>query len=287
MRGSGEGGGSVEALVARIDAMAPGTPAPDTVTSGFLSVDRMLGGGFRRQDIVILAGDVGSGKSALALGIAIRAARAGVPTLYLSGEMSPDRLMERALALEGKAPVDDLRQGRLDPAARAAVGGAAHRLRDIPLLLRPLLGERFDEVREALDIVPPRALLVVDSLQLAPSPRPTARLEERVALAMRALKAVAVDRDLTVLATAQLPRYRAARPDPRPTLDDLGGVGTIKQNADLVLAIYREEMYRSRQGVEGATELIVAKNRNGPTGFVDLFFYAQWLRFEDMLDPST
>jgi replicative DNA helicase len=287
MRGSGEGGGSVEALVARIDAMVPGSPGPDTVPSGFPSLDRMLGGGFRRQDIAILAGDVGSGKSALALAIAIRAARAGVPTLHLSGEMSPDRVMERALALEGKASVDDLRQGRLDPAVRAAVGGAAHRLRDIPLLLRPLLGEGFDEVREALDVVPPRALLVVDSLQLAPSPRPAARLEERVALAMRALKAVAVDRDLTVLATAQLPHHRAARPDPRPTLDDLGGLGAIKQNADLVLAIYREEMYRSRQGVEGATELIVAKNRNGPTGFVDLYFYSRWLRFEDMLDPST
>jgi len=287
MRGSGEGGGSVEALVARIDAMEPGSPAPDTVPSGFPSLDRMLGGGFRRQDIAILAGDVGSGKSALALGIAIRAARAGVPTLHLSGEMSPDRVMERALALEGKASVDDLRQGRLDPVVRASVGGAAHRLRDIPLLLRPLLGEGFDEVREALDVVPPRALLVVDSLQLAPSPRPAARLEERVALAMRALKAVAVDRDLTVLATAQLPHHRAARPDPRPTLDDLGGLGAIKQNADLVLAIYREEMYRSRQGVEGATELIVAKNRNGPTGFVDLYFYSRWLRFEDMLDPSS
>jgi len=139
----------------------------------------MLGGGFRRQDIAILAGDVGSGKSALALGIAIRAARAGVPTLHLSGEMSPTRVMERALALEGKASVDDLRQGRLDPAVRAAVGGAAHRLRDIPLLLRPLLGEGFDEVREALDIVPPRALLVVDSLQLAPSPRPAASSPRR------------------------------------------------------------------------------------------------------------
>jgi replicative DNA helicase len=287
MRGSGEGGGSVEALVARIDAMTPGSPAPDTVPSGFPSLDRMLGGGFRRQDIAILAGDVGSGKSSLALGIAIRAARAGVPTLHLSGEMSPDRVMERALALEGKASVDDLRQGRLDPVVRAAVGGAAHRLRDIPLLLRPLLGEDFDEVREALDIVPPRALLVVDSLQLTPSPRPAPRLEERVALSVRALKAVAVDRDLTVLATTQLPRHRPARPDPRPTLDDLGGLGAIKQNADLVLAIYREEMYRSRQGVEGATELIVAKNRNGPTGFVDLYFYSQWLRFEDMLDPST
>jgi replicative DNA helicase len=286
VRGAGEGGGSPEGLVARIDAMTPGTLPPDMVPSGFPSLDRMLGGGFRRQDLVILAGDVGSGKSSLALGIAIRAARAGVPTLHLSGEMGPDRVMERALALEGKASVDDLKQGRLDPAMRAAIGGAAHRMRDIPLLLSPLLGEDFDEVREALDIVPPRSLLVVDSLQLTPSPRPAARLEERVALAVRALKALAVDRDLTVLATAQLPRLRAARPDPRPTLDDLGGLGAIKQDADLVLAIFREEMYRPGQGVEGATELIVAKNRSGPTGFVDLYFYPRWLRFEDMLDPS-
>ena len=287
MRGAGDGGGSPEGVVARIDAMEPGAPAPDTVPTGFASLDRVLAGGIRRQDLAVLAGDVGSGKSALALGIAIRAARAGVPTLHLSGEMSPDRVMERALALEGKASVDDLRQGRLDPAMRAAVGGAAHRLRDIPLVLRPLLGERFDEVREALDVVPPRALVVVDSLQLTPSPRPAARLEERVALAVRALKGLALDRDVAVLATAQLPRHRAARPDPRPTLDDLGGLGAIKQNADLVLAIYREEMYRPGQGVEGATELIVAKNRSGATGFVDLYFYPRWLRFEDMLDPST
>jgi replicative DNA helicase len=287
VRGAREGGGSPEALVARIDAIAPGTPAPDTVPTGFPSLDRMLGGGLRRQDLTILAGDVGSGKSALALGIAIRAARAGVPTLYLSGEMGPDRVMERALALEGKASVDDLRQGRLESAVRAAVGGAAHRLREIPLLLRPLIGEDFSEVRDALDVVPVRALLMVDSLQLTPSPRPAARLEERVALAVRALKALAVERNLAVVATAQLPQHQASRPDPRPTLDDLGGLGAIKQHADLVLAVFREEMYRPGQGVEGATELIVAKNRNGPTGFVDLYFYPRWLRFEDMLDPSS
>ena len=286
MRGSDSGGGSLESLVNRIDAMTPGAVAPDTVPTGFPSLDRMLSGGLRRQDLTILAGDVGSGKSALALGIALRAARAGVPTLYLSGEMGPERVMERALALEGKAAVDDLRQGRLDPPARAAVGGAAHRLRDIPLALRPLLGETFAEVREALEVVPPRALLVVDSLQLTPSPRPAARLEERVALAVRGLKALALDRDIAVLVTSQLAYHRTARPDPRPTLDDLGGHGAIKQNADLVLAIYREEMYRPGQGVEGATELIVAKSRNGPTGFVDFYFYARWLRFEDMLDPS-
>jgi replicative DNA helicase len=284
MRAAGDGGGSPEAAIGRIDAIAPGSPAADTVPSGFPSVDRVLAGGFRRQDLVVLCGDVGSGKSALALAIAVRAARAGVPTLLLSGEMSPDRVMERALAMEGKAAIDDLRQGRLDPAARAAVGGAAHAMRDIPLLLRPLLGESFDEVRDALDIVPPRSLLVVDSLQLTPSPRPAARLEERVALAVRGLKALAVDRDVAVLATAQLPRLRPNRPDPRPTLDDLGGLGAIKQNADMVLAIYREEMYRPGQGVEGATELIIAKNRNGATGFVDLYFYPRWLRFEDLLD---
>ena len=131
---------------------------------------------------------------------------------------------------------------------------------------------------------PPRALVVVDSLQLTPAPRPAARVEERVALSVRALKALAVERDVALLATAQLPRHRAGRPDPRPTLDDLGGLGAIKQNADLVLAIYREEMYRPGQGVEGATELIVAKNRNGPTGFVDLYFYPRYMRFEDVAE---
>jgi replicative DNA helicase len=287
VRGSGKDGGSLESVILRIDSTEPNEVPADTVPSGFPSLDRVLGGGLRRQDLAILAGDVGSGKSALALGIAIRAARAGQPTVLLSGEMGPERVMERALALEGKAPVDDLRQGRLDATIRASVGAAAHRLRDVPLLLRPLLGGSFAEVREAMDIVPPRALVVVDSLQLTPAPRPAARMEERVALAVRALKALAVERDVAVLATAQLPRHRSGRADPRPTLDDLGGLGAIKQNADLVLAIYREEMYRPGQGVEGATELIVAKNRNGPTGFVDLYFYPRWLRFEDMLDPSS
>jgi len=279
-------GGPLEALVERIDGVTPGGVAPDTVPTGFQSLDRMLGGGFRRQDLIVLGGDVGSGKSALGLAIALRSAIAGVPTLVLSGEMGPERVLERALAIEGRAAIDDLRQGRLDAAGRASVGAAAVRLRDVPLLLRPLAGERFEEVTESLDQVPGRSLLVVDSLQLAPAPRPVARLAERVVLAVRALKALAVERNLAVLALAQLPGLRRDRPDPRPTLDDLGALGAIKQSADLVLSLYREEMYRPGHGVEGATELIVAKNRNGPTGFVDLYFHPRMLRFEDMLDPG-
>jgi replicative DNA helicase len=91
---------------------------------------------------------------------------------------------------------------------------------------------------------------------------------------------------LAVLALAELVRHSPERSDPRPTLDDLGALGSIKETADVVLGIFREEMYRPAHGVEGATELIVAKNRNGPTGFVDLFFYPRWLRFEDLLDPE-
>jgi replicative DNA helicase len=277
---------SLEKLVSEIDKRSGGAPAGDTVPTGFASLDKVLAGGLRRRDLVVLAGDVGSGKSALALGIAIRAASAGMATLYFSGEMSPDRVMERALALEAKASIDDLRQGRLGDTTRAAVGAAAVRLRDIPLVIKPLLGADFDEVVTALDVVPRRQLLVVDSLQLAGAPRASARLEERVALTVRALKALALERDLAVLAVSQLSHHRGSRPDPRPTLDDLGALGAIKQNADAILSIYREEMYRPGQGVEGATELIVAKNRNGPTGFVDLYFYPQWIRFVDMLDAD-
>ena len=277
----------LERLVARIDATPAGSPDPESVPSGYPSLDRMLGGGLRRQDLIVLAGDVGSGKSALALGIAVRVARAGTPVLFISGEAEPDRILERALALEGRASVDDLRQGRLDPTARAAVGAAAVRLRDAPFALRPVLGRRFEELHEAVEMVPPRALVVVDSMALAPPPHPAARSEERMALVVRALKGLAIERDVALLATAPLPGLRRGRPDPRPILDDLGGLGTVKHVADVVLAIYREEMYRPGQGVEGATELIVAKNRTGPTGFVDLFFYARWLRFEDLLDPTS
>jgi len=216
---------ALESLVARIDAVPPGGVASDTVPSGFQSLDGMLGGGFRRQDLVVLGGDVGSGKSALGLAIALRSASAGVPTLVLSGEMSPERVLERALALEGRAPIDDLRRGRLDAAARASVGAAAVRLRDIPLLLRPLGSERFEDIAASLDQVPGRSLLVVDSLQLTPAPHPAGRLDERVALAVRALKELAVERNVALLALAQLPGLRRDRADPRPVLDDLGGSG--------------------------------------------------------------
>ena len=87
-----------------------------------------------------------------------------------------------------------------------------------------------------------------------------------------------------MLLVAQLPALVRDRPDRRPTLDDFGVLHAIKHHADIVLALYREEMYQGGLSVEGATELMVLKNRNGPTGYVDLYFYKQWMRFEDLLE---
>jgi len=279
---------SLESLVQRVDAQRPGEVTGDTVPTGFASVDKLLGGGLRRRDLIVLGGDIGAGKSALALGVALRVAQQGQGVAFLSGEMDEERLMERALAIEGRVAVDELRAAKLSDQTRAGVGGAAVRLRDLPLAMLPLAAEDFDAMAERLDRLRQLSLVVVDYLQLVPPPRGLTRVtqDEDTALVLRHLKALALERQVALLLVAQLPRFQAQRDNPRPTLEDYGVLGALKQHADVVLSIFREEMYRPGGGVEGATELIVAKNRNGPTGFVDLYFYRRWMRFEDMLDPD-
>lgn len=276
---------SLTHLVQRVDSLPEGEVGADTVPSGFPSLDKVLGGGFRRRDLAVLGGDVGSGKSALALAVALRVAGAGYPVTFFSGEMDEDRLMERALALEARVAVDAMRQAELTETERAAVGAAALKLRDLPLVVHPIIGREFDEVLAAAWDTDP-GLVVVDSLQLLPPPAARLTQDEDAAANVRALKALALDKQVVCLAIAHLPKHDRRRADPRPTLDDYGVLGAVKQHCDVVLSVYREEMYNPGGGVEGATELIVAKNRNGPTGFVDLYFYQKWMRFEDMLDPE-
>lgn len=283
---------SLDSLVERVDAQQPGEITGDTIPTGFGSVDKLVGGGLRRRDLILLGGDIGAGKSALALGIALRVAQQELGVAYFSGEMDDERLMERALAIEGRVAVDDLRAAKLSDQTRAGIGAAAVRLRGLPLTMLPLAGENFDTVFERLDPLRQIGLVVVDYLQLVPPPSEEGRLgpratqDEDTALVLRHLKALALARQVALLVVAQLPRFKAERDDPRPTLDDYGVLGAAKQHADVVLSIFREEMYNPGGGVEGATELIVAKNRNGPTGFIDLYFYRRWMRFEDMLDPD-
>lgn len=270
-------------LLGRVDAITDGAPVRDTVPSGFPSLDKVLAGGFRRGDLVMLGGDVASGKSALALAFAIRAAQHDARVAFLTAEGSVDRTLERIIAIEARARVDDLRQGTLDDATRANAGAVALRLREhLPIVERLATGG-CDTLQKQLETLPELDLLVVDSSAALVAGK--APLEEEMAVVVRCLKTLALDRDVAILATAPLPRL-TERPDRRPTLDDFGALGTIKQLADVVLGLFRQDMYEPARDIAGATELLIRKNRNGPTGYIDLYFYAQWMRFEDMLDPD-
>jgi replicative DNA helicase len=273
---------SLPELLGQIDAIAEGAQDTDTITSGFPSLDRSIGGGFRLGDLAILGGDVGSGKSAFALAIALRSAEHH-SVAYFSAEMTPQRLMERVLAMEGRVRIDELRQGTLDELARARVGAAAVRLRERLPRFGRISADREDGMPEGWEEAGVPDLVIIDAIQgIGAGRRDTA---EEHASAVRALKTLALDAGIAILATAQLPLL-VARPDRRPQLDDFGALGAVKHHADVVLALYREGMYDSARDIEGATELLVRKNRHGSVGYVDLYFYAQWMRFEDMLDPD-
>ena len=272
-------------LMERVDAVADGAAPADTVPTGFPSLDELLGGGLRRGDLIVLGGDTGSGKSALALAIALRVSESLRGTLFLTAEMEADRVLERALAIEGRARIDDLRRGTLDEEGRAGIGAAAVRLRNNTLRVERVpapgtaeaIGERISEAREI-------QLAVVDALQaMVPT---VASRDEALAEGVQRLKSLAMDQHIAIVLTAHLPAIDRSRKDPRPQLDDFGTLGAVRQHADVVLGLFREEMYEAGNGVDGAAELIVLKNRNGGTGYADLYFYKQWMRFEDMLDPD-
>lgn len=271
----------------QVDLAAEGAAAGDTTSTGFPSVDKWLGGGVRAGDLIVLGGDVGSGKSALALAMAMRMALDGRSALLFTTEMTVERVIERAVAIEGRSRVDDLRSGKLDDVARSGVGAAALRIREAkPLIERApaTVAELVERIRDAkrlhaLDVV------FVDSLQgLVGATEVT--MDEEQASVVRALKRTALDLGVALVLVSHLEQRRKAAGDERPTLADFGSKDAVRHHADVVTAIYREEMYSPGGGVEGGTEFLFLKNRNGSTGYIDLYFYKQWLRFEDMLDPD-
>lgn len=271
-------------VMRRVDEATDGSPSPDSIATGFPSVDKLLGGGVRRGDLIVIGGDVASGKSALALAMALRAAESEREVAFLSGEMSVSRVMERALAIEGRVSVDDIRSGKLDDVSRASLGAAAVKLRDrAPQVDRLVPGgvtSLADDLRRRLDL----ELAICDSLQAVASG--SRNRDEELAATMRDLKLLAVETDIAIVVTTRLTELQRDRADMRPQLADYGALGAIAEHADVILGLFREEMYDTARGIEGATELIVNKNRNGGTGYADLYFYKKWMRFEDMLDPD-
>jgi replicative DNA helicase len=271
-------------LVQRADAVADGARAEGTVPTGFPTLDKLLGGGMRRGDLIVLGGDVGVGKSALALAFALRAAEAGRGVEFYTAEMEPERVLERALAIEGRASIDQLRGAEMDDETRASVGAATLRLHDrLPKVGRMPAGGP-EAIARGVAKSETVELVVLDPLQHVASGALVQ--DEEHAHAVRRLKDIAVNAGVAVLVTSHLPALKPGRENMRPTLDDFGALGAVKQIADVVLGLYRDEMYAPAFGTEGATELAILKNRTGATTYIDLYYYKKWLRFEDMVDPD-
>lgn len=254
----------------------------DAVPTGFPSVDVLLSGGPRRGELVVLTGDAGSGKSALAMAIALRAAESGYGVAFFSGECGTERLYERALAMLGKATIEGLRRGTLDEVTHANVAAAAVMLRDRSPMFGHLPPNGVPGLSDLLIDHLGLDLVVIDAVPALVVGRGTR--DEEVAFALAQLKALAVRRQCVVLAVAPLAAPVRGRDDTRPQLADIGFLGAPLHHGDTILGLYREELYRHSNDVDGAAEVHVLKQRDGSLGYADLFFYKAWLRFEDMIE---
>jgi len=248
------------------------------IPTGFPTLDRHLRGGLRREDLVVIGGDAGIGTSALALGLALAAAESGVRTAVISTEGRAERLADRALGQLAAADPAELDGTELPDARRVEIATAAARLRALPLTMHAATSSLADELHEIAG--PDWEVLVIDALEGLVL-ETSARAEAEAAWITR-LKRAAVARGGTVILTTHLTGELSRRDDPRPLLRDFGADGAIAAQADLVLGIHREEHYRPDRGVVGAAEVLIVKDRGGPTGAIDCWFEAACRRFEDL-----
>src|SRR5216683_5596984 len=259
------------------------------VPTGFIDLDRLTAG-LQQSELIVIAARPSMGKTALALNIAAHAAtecepRVGVALFSL--EMAKEQLVLRMLCAEGRVDSSRARAGYLGERDFPKLAQAAARLSEAPIFIddssdtssivlkakcRRLMRERNANL----------GLIVVDYLQLMRSARPGESREKEIAEISRSLKALAKELRVPVIALSQLNRQVESRENRRPMLADLRESGAIEQDADVIAFIYREEMYKGKESKEpGVAEIIVAKQRNGPTDTAKLTYINHYTRFEN------
>ena len=275
----------------RIDARLEGTEGVGTFT-GFKDLDNLTGG-LHDSELVILAARPSMGKTALATNIAEYVAiKANVATLFVSLEMARLELAQRMLCSQGRIDASKFRSGFLSGEDRKKLVEASAKLGKAPLFVDDTASRTVTEIAACarrLQRKEKLGLIVIDYLQLIQPDDPRDPRQEQVAKMARRLKGLARELKIPVLCLAQLNRQaEAGRDSHRPRLSHLRESGAIEQDADVVMFIHREEYYceskeKAREdGVAGQGELIVAKQRNGPTGTVKLAWFEKHTRFEDL-----
>jgi replicative DNA helicase len=251
--------------------------------SGFADLDSRTSG-FQKADFIVVASRPSMGKTSLALNIAQHVAiERGVPVGIFSLEMSQEQVVQRMLCSEARVDAQRLRTGFLSDADWPKLTAAAGRLHEAPIYVDDSavlsvweLKSKARRLKNDIDL----GLLLVDYLQLVSGPTSENRQQEISAIS-RSLKALAKELEIPVMAMSQLSRAVEARGgERRPVLSDLRESGAIEQDADVVIMIYRPELYNLEP--KGVAEIIVAKQRNGPTGTDKLAFKKEYTRFENM-----
>ena len=255
--------------------------------SGYRELD-LLTSGFQPGNLVILAARPSMGKSGLGLCIATNlAVRHGVPVALFTLEMSKAEVTQRMMCSEGKVESQRLRTGRLAPDDWPRLTTACDRLMKAPIYVddagSTTMMELRSKARRLKSREPNLGLIVVDYLQLMTSGASAENRVQEVSQISRALKVLARDLDVPILAMSQLSRAVEQRQDKRPLLSDLRESGSLEQDADLVFFIYRDEYYLGEESdQQGIAEVILAKHRNGPTGTVKLSFLRRYAKFADL-----
>lgn len=255
------------------------------LSSGFVDLDQKLGG-LQKSDLIILAARPSMGKTSLALDV-IRQVGVNqkIPVGIFSLEMSKDQLVDRLLSAQSDVNLWKIRTGHLNDEDFEKIGEAMGVLSEAPIYIDDAAGSNIMEVRtkaRRLQSEHGVGLIVVDYLQLM-SGRSTDNRVQEVSEISRSLKILARELKIPVLALSQLSRLVENRPDKVPQLSDLRESGSIEQDADVVMFIYREDMYKGKDSKRpNVAEIHIKKHRNGPTGQIDLFFDADKTSFKNL-----
>ncbi len=258
------------------------------VATGFTKLDELTAG-FQKSDLVILAGRPGMGKTAFALNIAKNAAvDANIPTAIFSLEMSKEQLSLRMLSSEARIDSSRLRKGFITQNDWMKITEAAGILSQAPVFIDDSPDITALEIRaksRRLKMENDVGLIIIDYIQLMKSRGYAERRDLEISEISRSLKALAKELDLPVVALSQLNRKLEERSDKRPQLADLRESGALEQDADVVAFIYRDELYNKDENNpnRGKAEILLAKQRNGPTGFAILTFLDTYTRFENYI----
>ncbi len=257
------------------------------VPSGFRELDSLTSG-FQPGNLVILAARPSMGKSSLALGTATNlAVRNEVPVALFTLEMSKSEVTQHMMCSEAKVESQRLRSGQLAPDDWPRLTAACDRLMKAPIYVDDTGSTTIMEVRSKARRLksrePALGLIIVDYLQLMTSGVSAENRVQEVSQISRALKVLARDLEVPILALSQLSRAVEQRHDKRPILSDLRESGSLEQDADLVFFIYRDEYYLGEESdQQGVAEVILAKHRNGPTGTAKLSFLRRYAKFADL-----